>query len=99
MVDPAIGSFEIFEIPTFDLDEVTSGNDEYIDKLYDRVSQIFNKTLICRYPRPRKFVFDNGYEFKLDFFPLLNYFDIKHVLMSVKNPQANAPVERIYQLI
>ena len=32
MIDPATGWFEIFEIPTFDLDELTAGNDEYIDK-------------------------------------------------------------------
>ena len=32
MIDPDTGWFEIFEIPTFDLEEVTIGNDEYIDK-------------------------------------------------------------------
>ena len=48
MIDPDIGWFEIVEIPAFDLDEVTSGNDEYIDKSSDRVSQLFNKKWICR---------------------------------------------------
>ena len=32
MIDPATGWFKIFEIPAFDLEEVTLGNDEYIDK-------------------------------------------------------------------
>ena len=32
MIDPATGWLEIVEIPTFDLDKVTVGNDEYIDK-------------------------------------------------------------------
>ena len=32
MIDPATGWFKIFEIPTLDLEEVTLGNDEYIDK-------------------------------------------------------------------
>ena len=32
MIDPATGWINIFEIPTFDLEEVTLGNNEYIDK-------------------------------------------------------------------
>ena len=43
-IDPATGQFEIVEIPMFDLEEVTIGNDEYIDKSYFRVSQMFNST-------------------------------------------------------
>ena len=61
---PAIGWFKILNIPTFELDEVMAGNDEYIDKSSARVSQMFNNTCICRYPRPKKVVFDNGSEFK-----------------------------------
>ena len=30
MVDPVTGWFEVVKILTFDLDEVTAGNDEYI---------------------------------------------------------------------
>ena len=37
MIYLAKGWFEIVEIPTFDLDEVTLGNDEYIDKSSDRI--------------------------------------------------------------
>ena len=44
-------------------------------------------------------MFDNGSEFILDFTPLLKDFDIKPVLTSVKNPQANDPVELVHQLI
>ena len=50
-------------------------------------------------PRPRKFVFDNGSEFKQDFTPLINYFDIKPVLTTNKKPQAKALMERVHQLI
>ena len=32
MIDPATGWFEIGKIPTFNLEEVALGNDEYIDK-------------------------------------------------------------------
>ena len=44
-------------------------------------------------------VFDNGSEFKRDFTPLPKYFDIKPILTTVKNPQANAPVDLAHQLI
>ena len=44
-------------------------------------------------------LFDNESEFKRDFTPLLNYFDIKPILTTVKNPQANAPVDQVHQLI
>ena len=32
MIDPITGWFEIAKIPTFNLNEVTDDNDEYIDK-------------------------------------------------------------------
>ena len=32
MIDQATGWFEIIKIPKFDLEKVTIGNDEYIDK-------------------------------------------------------------------
>ena len=63
------------------------------------VIQMFNNTWICRYPRPRKVVFDNGSKFKQDFNPFLKNFDIKPVLTYIKNTQANAPVERVHQVI
>ena len=44
-------------------------------------------------------MFDNGYEFKRDFTPMIKEFDIKPVLTSDKNPQDNAPVEQVHQVI
>ena len=44
-------------------------------------------------------MFVKGYEFKRYFTPFLKYFGIKPVLTSVKNPQANNPVERVHQVI
>ena len=49
MIDPTAGWFEIFEVPTFELDDITVGNDEYIDKSSIRVIQFFNNTGISRY--------------------------------------------------
>ena len=69
IIDPSTGWFEIFKIPTFDLNKVMAGNDEYIDKSSDRVSQLLNNTWLCRYPRPQKVVFDNGYKFEQYFTP------------------------------
>ena len=42
MIYPDTGWFEIFEVLTYDLSEVTGGNDEYIDKSSARVSQFSN---------------------------------------------------------
>ena len=44
MIYPSTGWFEIVEIPTYDLDEVMGGNDEYIYKSSVMVSQLFNNT-------------------------------------------------------
>ena len=44
-------------------------------------------------------MFDNESEFKCDFTPLLNYLNIKPVLTKIKNPQDNAPVEQVHQVI
>ena len=60
MIDPATVWFKIVDILTFDLDEVTAGNDEYIDKSSARVSHLFNSAWMCRYPRPHKVLFDSG---------------------------------------
>ena len=43
--------------------------------------------------------FDNGYEYKKDFTPLIKEFNIKPVLTPVKNPQANATSEQVHQVI
>ena len=48
MINPTTGRFEIFEILAFDLNDVTGGNDEYMDKSPTRVSQLLNNTWTCR---------------------------------------------------
>ena len=99
-IDPSTGWFEIAQVPYFDMDNVKIGDTEYIDKTSARISQLFNNTWLSRYPRPTRVVFDNGSEFKRDFVPLLKDFDVsKPVLTSIKNPQSNAPVERVHQVL
>ena len=41
MIDTDMGWFWIFKVTTYDLIEVTDGNDEYIDKSSNRASQFF----------------------------------------------------------
>ena len=87
IIDPTTGWFEIFKVPEFDLDEVTCGNYEYIYKSYIRLSQLFNNTRLFRYLCTHKIVFDNGYEFKQYFNPLIKDLYIKHVLTTIKKPK------------
>ena len=83
-VDPATGWIEISEIP---------------EKSSARISHIFNSTWLARYPRPKKVIFDNGNKFKKDFLPLLHDFAIKPTPTTIKNPQANAILERLNQVL
>lgn len=85
-IDPATGWFEIVEVPL-------------IDQSSARISQLFDMTWLSRYPRPKKVIYDNGSEFKRNFQPLLADFAIKPTCTSVKNPQANAILERIHQVV
>ena len=99
MINPYTGWFEIFKVTKYELDDGTGVNDDCIDKSSSRVSHLFNNKWINIHPRPCKFVFDNGYEFKWDFNTFINDFDIKPVLTTIKNLQANAPVEWLKQVI
>ena len=83
-IDPATGWFKVAKIP---------------EKNSARISQIFNNTWLSRYPRPQKVIFDNGNEFKKDFLPLLKDFAIKPTPTTIKNPQANAILERVHQVL
>jgi hypothetical protein len=98
-LDPATGWFEMVQVPLFNIDDVKNGNREVIDKTSARISQLFNQVWLSRYPRPKEVVFDNGSEFKKDFLPLLKDFSIKPKPTTIKNPQANSPVERIHKVV
>ena len=61
------------------------------------VSKIFDREWLCRYPRPRKVIHDNGKEFMgCEFLELLASYGIESKPTTVKNPTANAVVERIH---
>jgi transposase InsO family protein len=63
------------------------------------IAKLVYATWFCRYPRCRNIIYDNGSEFKLHFQSLCDSFGLKRKPTSVKNPQANAILERIHQTI
>ena len=63
------------------------------------VSNIFDNEWLCRYPRPYYVIFDNGTEFGSDFRELLESYSIVPKQITIKNPQANAYIERTHHVI
>ena len=84
MIDPATGWFEIGKVPTYDLDDITGSNYEYIDKSSVRVRQFLNNKCLSKYLHPRKVVFEKVHEFKWNVTPFLKGFNIKPVLAKLK---------------
>ena len=106
MIDPATGWFEVVELPTVAVyreykkdREIKYVEDEILDRTSACISQLFNKTWLSRYPRPAEVVCDNGSEFKKDFAALLESFSIKRKPTTIKNPQANAILERVHGVL
>jgi hypothetical protein len=109
MIDPASSWFEMVELPVMETittieskngpktHEITKEN--YFDKTSTMISHLVNKTWFSRYPRCQKIIYDNGSEFKLHFEALCDSYGIKRKPTSVKNPQANAILERVHQVI
>jgi hypothetical protein len=52
-----------------------------------------------RYPRCRYIIYNNGSEFKLNFEYLCVTYGIKHKSTMIKNPQANAILEGLHQVL
>ena len=58
-----------------------------------------NKIWFSHYPHCKVIIYDNGSEFKLNFETLCDSYGIKRKPTSIKNPQANAILERMHQVI
>ena len=86
MIDPATGWFEIAE---------------YRTKHSISVANIAEQEWLSRYPWPTQITFDRGSEFiGHDFQDMIkNDYGIKAKPITTRNPQANAIVERIHQVI
>jgi transposase InsO family protein len=71
----------------------------YSSKISEDISMLIDQTWFCRYPRPRIAIFDNGSEFSYKFLELLQSYGVTAKRITVKNPQTNAFVERVHQVI
>ena len=85
MVDPVTGWFELEQL----FDSPTAY----------RCQQILDTSWLARYPRPREIGFDNGGEFKGLFAQLCRNMGLKEKKSLPWNPQANAILERIHQVL
>jgi hypothetical protein len=83
-IDPATGWFEIVDIN---------------DKTAGTVMDAFHNQWLCRYPRPTKIIFDNGGEFKSIFKEMCENLGIDCKPTTSYNPQGNAIIERIHQVM
>ena len=61
--------------------------------------QILDNVWSSRYPRPKGIIFDNGSEFKMEFQNLCNNIGLKQCPSNAWNPQSNAILERIHQVL
>ena len=112
MIDPATSWFEIVELPVVQCSVTSTAKDikgqkgkktpdkePYFDKSSAMISKLVNKTWFCRYPRCSAIIYDNGSEFKLHFQSLCDTYGLKRKPTTVKNPQANAILERLHQTL
>ena len=86
MIDPATGWFEIAQ---------------YDDKKSITIANIVEQQWLTRYPLPTQVIFDRGSEFiGHDFKDMVtNDYGIKKKPITVRNPQANAMLERVHQTL
>ena len=86
MIDPATGWFEMCE---------------YDDKRSITVANIVETQWLSRYPWPTQITLDRGSEFIGQEFKdmIKNDYGIKRKPITVRNPQANAIVERVHQVL
>ena len=86
MIDPATGWFEIIQ---------------YLDKRSIMIANLVEQTWLSRYPWPRLIAYDRGSEFigyEVHNMVQTDY-GIKCKPITVQNPQANAIVECVHQVI
>ena len=85
MIDPETSWFEMKQIQ----------NKEAIT-----IASIVEQTWLTRYPWPTQIIFDQGTEFMAEFSQMIEKgYGIKRKGISIRNPQANAIIERIHQTI
>jgi hypothetical protein len=108
MIDPTTSRFKIVELPTVRVTVPKGGKGKkttcldytkdavIFDKTSAQTSNLVYKCWFSKYPCCHYMIYDNGSEFKLHFHYLCKTYGIKCKPTSIKNPQANAILERIY---
>ena len=112
MIDPATSWLEIVGLPVVDKPTISTGAREhkgisthntpqvtYFNKSSAMIITLVNKTWFSWYSRCQQVIYDNGSKFKLHFEALCDTYGIKRKPTRVKNPQANAILERVHQVI
>ena len=112
MISPATSWLEMVELLVVDKTTIPMGTRRhkgisthntpqviYFDKSSAMISTLVNKTWFSWYPCCQQMVYDNGSEFKLHCEALYDTYGIKRKPTSIKNPQANAILERVHQVI
>lgn len=93
------GKISKYEIHLLSMVDVCTGWSEFTrlnSHTAIAVAKAFDKTWLCRYPRPLECGHDNGVEFLgMEFQEMLISYGIKSKPTTVKNPTANSIVERI----
>jgi hypothetical protein len=106
MINPTSSWFKIMELPVVHwLKRQTANGKELLtaNKVFDKssgcIAKLINKTRLWRYPRCHHLIYNNRSEFKLPFKYLCKSYGIMHKPTTVKNPQANAILERVQQVL
>ena len=85
IVDSVTGWFEMFQLK--------GKSDAFV------CMKCFDSVWIDLYPRPREIGFNNGGEFMVEFSELCDNLGLKQRSLSSWNPQSNAILERIHQVL
>ncbi len=106
MIDPTSSWFKVVELPTITrlMTRTVNGKEKVIeeeifDKSSDQISRLVDKIWLCRYLQCQYLIYDNWLEFKLHFETLCDSYGIKRKPTTIKNPQANAICEPVYQVL
>ena len=67
------------------------------EKDAELIARLFDREWLCRYPRPKKVVHDNGGEFTgFEFQEMLSSYGIEAAPTTIKNPRSNSVAERMH---
>ena len=103
MIYPATSCFEIVALTNIELLYVREKDNKTItevriDKSSKSVARLFNKSWLSRYLCACSIIYNNGSEFKLFFENFCDSFGLTRKRTKIRNPQANAVLERIQQV-